>query len=71
MIKVELFYDSDCPSPKEARQRIELAFKELGLKPQYQEYDRDSCDVSSYAKNIASPSVFVNGKDVSPGELLR
>ena len=65
MIKVELIYDRDCPNVGRARQQLQRAFSEVGLTPQWQEWDRRDPAAPAYVRHYGSPTLLINGKDVA------
>ncbi len=65
MLKVELIYDRDCPNVAEAREQLRLALAEVGLPPQWQEWDRASLESPAYVRAYGSPSILVNSQDVA------
>ena len=69
MLKLELIFDKDCPNVDLARMNIREALKKLNLAESWDEYERHSDACPSYAKNVASPSIFIDGKDISDSTL--
>lgn len=70
-MKVELVYDRDCPNAAEARRNLALAMQAAGLRAQWKEWERTSSDAPLYARSLGSPTVLVDGVDVSgdpPGQ---
>lgn len=70
-IKVELVYDLNCPNVAEARRNLALAMQATGLRVQWKEWDRNSPDAPLYARSLGSPTVLIDGVDVSeepPGQ---
>lgn len=66
-MNVELIYDDDCPNAVGARTLIERAMLSVGIaKPTWQEHCRQDEQVPAYAQEYGSPTILVNGKDVSP-----
>lgn len=65
MPKVELIYDDDCPNVEAARQQLRRAFQELGQPPAWQEWDRGAPSSPAHARQYGSPTILVDGKDVS------
>jgi hypothetical protein len=63
--RVELIYDTDCPNVEEARTLILRAFGEAHVKPSWVELDRKAPDTPAYARRYGSPTILVEGKDVS------
>jgi hypothetical protein len=65
MPKVELIYDADCPNVEAARQQLRRAFQELSQSPAWEEWDRGAPSSPPYARQYGSPTILVDGKDVS------
>ncbi|MCI0401476.1 MAG: hypothetical protein L0Y67_02205 [Gammaproteobacteria bacterium] len=65
MSTVELIYDADCPNVKEVRVQLVHAFAEAGLQPRWVEWDRNSAESPAYVRGYGSPTILVDGKDVS------
>ena len=66
--KVELIYDSDCPNVDEARTELKKAFDELGIVARWVEWERGDRSSPPYVRRYGSPTVLVEGKDVSGEE---
>lgn len=62
---VELIYDNDCPNIEAARVQLRKAFEEAGREAKWQEWDRAQEDAPDYVRQYGSPTVLINGKDVS------
>jgi mercuric ion transport protein len=69
MIKVELIYEQSCPNIVAAREQLILAFNQANLTPQWQEWEMNHPETPDYARQYGSPTILVNGQDVS-GESL-
>lgn len=65
MMTVELINDRDCPNVKNARIQLLRAFAETGLPPHWQEWDRADPESPAHVGAYASPTILVNGRDVS------
>ena len=68
-MKVELIYDEDCPNIADARQHLVRAFSGVSISPKWTEWDRNDPDSPEHARKFGSPTILVNGVDVS-GEQL-
>ena len=64
-MKVEFIYDSDCPNVAAARSQLMKAFSKAKLPASWREWDRSAEDSPSYAKSFGSPTILVDGKDVT------
>lgn len=62
---VELVYDRDCPNADGAREVLRIALNAAGLEPQWIEWDRGEATSPSYTMHYGSPTILVNGEDVS------
>ena len=65
MPTVELIYDRQCPSVPEARAHLLSAFVQAGLTPKWSEYQIGDADVPEHARGYGSPTVLIDGRDVS------
>lgn len=65
MPKIELIYDQDCPNVPQARDALQQALDQLQLDLRWQEWQRSAPDCPAYARNLGSPSILVNERDVS------
>jgi len=65
MAKVELIYEHACPNIQAARVSLLQAFSELKLTPHWAEWEVSDPDIPDYAQNLGSPTILVNGYDVS------
>jgi hypothetical protein len=68
MSRLELIYDGDCPNVEAARQQLRLACHEVGLPPEWREWDRNDPAAPDYARRFGSPAVLVDGTDVAGGD---
>jgi mercuric ion transport protein len=64
-MKLELIYFRECPHAAEARSNIHAALTAAGMHVPVEEWDRDDAAAPDYARHYASPTVLVNGRDVS------
>ena len=68
MPKVELVYDPGCPNVEAARAQLLRAFAVLDLPPRWQEWSSDNPATPEHARGYASPTILVDGQDVSGAE---
>ena len=68
--KVEFIYDSDCPNVPESRRALLRAFAELDITARWTEWNRSSPGSPLYARHYGSPTIIVNGRDVTGTEPL-
>ncbi len=62
---VELVTDKACQNVEAARKQLQRAFEDLGLSPQWDEWDRGSPDAPDYVRRYGSPTILVGGRDVA------
>lgn len=65
MSRVELIYDRTCPNVAAARVQIREAMSLAGLLPDWREWDRDGDDTPASLRPFGSPTILVDGRDVS------
>ncbi|MDP1709163.1 MAG: hypothetical protein Q8L89_08900 [Gammaproteobacteria bacterium] len=68
---VTLIYFRTCPNASLARARLLQAFTLAGLTPHWQEWARDDPASPAFTQGYGSPTVLVNGRDVTgapPGD---
>jgi mercuric ion transport protein len=70
MTRVELIYDADCPNVTAARQQLLRAFAALGITPRWQEWERGTPGSPAQARGLASPTILVDGRDVTQGTAI-
>jgi hypothetical protein len=62
---VELIFSPDCPNVELARGRLTEALSTLGRVPAWTEWNRESPAAPEYVRGYGSPTVLVDGRDVS------
>ncbi len=65
MPSVVLLFDDDCPNVDLAREQLRLAFEQIGVAPHWREHLLDSPDLPEHARGYGSPTILVDGKDVT------
>ena len=65
MPRIELIIDAGCPNVEAARGVLREALTEAGLDTQWTEWDRESDGSPSYTREYGSPTILVDGRDVS------
>ena len=65
VLRIELVFDRDCPNVGRAREMIRAALGEVGASAVWEEWDRADAATPPELRGYGSPSVLVNGKDVS------
>ena len=64
-MNIELITDADCPNVEATRAVLREALDALGLSRGWTEWDRGAESSPPYARCYGSPTVLVNGIDVS------
>lgn len=64
-MKIELIYFQGCPHVDEARTNVRAALESAGIDAPVEEWDRDDAGAPGYARDYPSPTVLVNGRDVT------
>ena len=62
---VELIFSPDCPNADLARGRLTEALSTLGWVASWTEWNRESSAAPEYVRQYGSPTVLVDGRDVS------
>lgn len=65
--RVELVFFSGCPHVAEARRELSRALRECRLSPTWREWDTTSPDTPELLRGYGSPTVLVDGVDVTGG----
>ncbi len=65
MVLVELIYDQTCPNFNKTRDNIDEAFNTTEMDVEFKEWERSAKDSPDYVRDYGSPTVLVDGKDVS------
>ena len=63
----ELVFFEGCPHVAQARSELARALRRCGLPPTWREWDTTSADTPASLKGYGSPTVLVEGKDVTGG----
>lgn len=71
MPKVDLVFDADCPNVPAAREQLRLAFEAIGIPPRWRELNNDADAVPDYARGFGSPTILVDGVDVTGAEKVQ
>jgi hypothetical protein len=74
MPMVDLVFFEGCPHVEEARNHIRTALQRTGAGPSWHEWDTSQSTTPSDLRGYGSPTVLVDGKDVSgtpPGNGMR
>ncbi|HEX6807825.1 MAG TPA: hypothetical protein VF118_07540 [Gemmatimonadaceae bacterium] len=62
---LELIYFRGCPHAAQARANVHAALAASGVEVAVREWDRDDAAAPPHVREYASPTVLVNGRDVS------
>lgn len=65
---IDLVYDRECANLPEARALLREALTHLGLIPVWREWERDGAETPHELRGLGSPTILVNGVDVSGNE---
>lgn len=68
MPTVELIYDQGCPNVAAARTELLRAFARAGVTARWREWDVSRADAPAHTRGYGSPTILVNGADVSGAE---
>jgi len=64
-VQIELVYEKTCPNIDAARSQLLKAFAAAGSTPHWQEWDVSDNDVPAHVHGYGSPTILVNGVDVT------
>ncbi len=64
-MKIELIFERSCPNIQAARDQLQQALQTAGQDPCWQEWESSDPAVPDYVRAYGSPTILVNGKDVS------
>lgn len=64
-MRIELIYFEGCPHAERARANLRAAMGAAGIHAEVEEWERDSAAAPAYARHYPSPTVLVDGQDVS------
>jgi mercuric ion transport protein len=64
-VRVELIYFRGCPHVDEARANLRAALDAARVDTAVAEWERDDSAAPSYVRGYASPTILVDGRDVS------
>jgi len=65
MPNIELIIDAGCPNVEAARGVLRAALVAEGLAAEWTEWDREAEESPPYARDYGSPTILVDGRDVS------
>ncbi len=65
---IELIYFDGCPNANAARSNLREALEALGLPEKWQEWEQGNAHAPEHVKQYGSPTVLVNGYDVTGEE---
>ena len=69
--EVDLVFDVDCPHVGEARRLLRHALSSSGFPPVWREWTRDATDTPPALRGLGSPTILIDGIDVSTDETSR
>jgi mercuric ion transport protein len=62
---IELIYFDGCPNLEAARANLLEALRSLDLPPDWYEWEREDSASPPYVKEYGSPTILINGQDVT------
>jgi mercuric ion transport protein len=62
---VELIYFAGCPHVEPARAALRIALERAGRAPVWQEWDQTAPEAPAHAHGLGSPTILVDGRDVT------
>ena len=65
MASIELIFFGGCPNAEAARDNLRAAAAAAGVDRQWQEWDQDDPHVPERVRQYGSPTILVNGRDVT------
>src|SRR5689334_22380773 len=66
--RVDLVFDLDCPNVEEARALLRTALARAGYPATWREWERDAAGTPPELRGLGSPTILVDGLDVSGPE---
>lgn len=63
--RIDLVFDNECPNVDDARALLRTALAEAGLQPTWREWERAAAETPTDLRGLGSPSILVDGVDVS------
>ena len=66
--RVDLVFDLDCPNVEEARALLQTALSRAGYLATWREWERDAAGTPPELRGLGSPTILVEGLDVSGPE---
>jgi len=66
--KIEIIYHAGCPNAPVARANLRAALQTAALPLEWQELDQNDPTAPPHARQFGSPTVLVNGRDVTGQE---
>jgi hypothetical protein len=62
---VDLVFDAQCPNVDDTREVLHAAMTQAGLAARWREWDREAPETPPALRGLGSPTILVNGVDVS------
>ena len=69
MKKVEIIYDCGCLNVEVARKNLRKAIDKTGVSFEWKEWKLSDSDLPAYVKTYGSPTILVNGCDVTGAQI--
>ena len=67
---IELIYFDGCPNLEAARANLQQALEEANVPPKWREWEQSDADAPAYVQRHGSPTILVNGRDVTGAEVV-
>lgn len=64
-MRIELIYFEGCPNVERARANLRAALSAAGVRADVEEWERDGAGAPPYVRRYPSPTILVDGRDVS------
>lgn len=64
-MRIELIYFAGCPNADRARENVRAALEAADLGAPVEEWERDDPSAPAYVRSYSSPTVLVDGRDVT------
>ena len=67
---IELIYFDGCPNLEAARANLQQALEEANVPPKWREWEQSDADAPAHVQQHGSPTILVNGRDVTGAEVV-
>lgn len=66
-MEIQLVYETTCPNKETTKRLIENILLTHGILTDIIEIDKDDPNAPNFAKNLSSPTILIDGKDIEEG----